>query len=104
MEVELEQLVGKRLERAPKTWTSWIFLQVTKDKMLAEKDEELRRMQEMLAQMQVTSEILWTLMDVQQFQTVFVWYFSISGPKYSQPYLYPIFPYLDQFFQAVSVS
>ena len=29
--------------------------QVTKDKMLAEKDEELRRMQEMLAQMQVSS-------------------------------------------------
>ena len=29
--------------------------QVTKDKMLAEKDEELRRMQEMLAQMQVGS-------------------------------------------------
>ena len=24
MEVELEQLVGKRFERAPKTWTLWI--------------------------------------------------------------------------------
>ena len=31
--------------------------------MLAEKDEELRRMQEMLAQMQVT--IFWTHVDVQ---------------------------------------
>ena len=72
MEVELEQLVGKRLERAPKTWTSWIFSQVTKDKMLAEKDEELRRMQEMLAQMQVSRKMLWTYIDVQLFQTVFV--------------------------------
>ena len=55
-------------KRAPKhmDFADFFFLlQVTKDKMLAEKDEELRRMQEMLAQMQVTRKTLWTLLDVQ---------------------------------------
>ena len=61
---ELEQLVAKRFERgAPKSGIYEFVQQVTKDKMLAEKDEELRRMQEMLAQMQVT--IFWTHVDVQ---------------------------------------
>ena len=41
-----------------------LVLQVTKDKMLAEKDEELRRMQEMLAQMQVNNSC-WGPMDIQ---------------------------------------
>ena len=59
-----EQLVAKRFERgAPKSGIYEFVQQVTKDKMLAEKDEELRRMQEMLAQMQVT--IFWTHVDVQ---------------------------------------
>ena len=38
--------------------------EVTKDKMLAEKDEELRRMQEMLAQMQVNNSC-WGPTDIQ---------------------------------------
>ena len=41
-----------------------LVLQVTKDKMLAEKDEELRRMQEMLAQMQV-NDSCWRPTDIQ---------------------------------------
>ena len=54
-----EQLVAKRFERkAPESGNYEFVQQVTKDKMLAEKDEELRRMQEMLAQMQVT--MCWT--------------------------------------------
>ena len=61
---ELEQLVAKRFERKAQESGIYEFVQqVTKDKMLAEKDEELRRMQEMLAQMQVT--ISWTHVDVQ---------------------------------------
>ena len=63
MEVELEQLVAKRFGRkSSKKWNFMDFFphQVTKDKMLAEKDEELRRMQEMLAQMQVTMKMPWT--------------------------------------------
>ena len=56
---ELEQLVAKRFERKAQESGIYEFVQqVTKDKMLAEKDEELRRMQEMLAQMQVT--MFWT--------------------------------------------
>ena len=54
-----EQLGAKRSERgAPESGIYEFVQQVTKDKMLAEKDEELRRMQEMLAQMQVT--MCWT--------------------------------------------
>ena len=55
---ELEQLVAKRFESGTPESGIDEFVQVTKDKMLAEKDEELRRMQEMLAQMQVT--MFWT--------------------------------------------
>ena len=48
---------GKEVSPDPKCSSCFKHscFQVTKDKMLAEKDEELRRMQEMLAQMQVSS-------------------------------------------------
>ena len=71
-----EQLVAKRFERgAPESGIYEFVQQVTKDKMLAEKDEELRRMQEMLAQMQVT--IFWTHVDVQSPEQSL----PISGPN-----------------------
>ena len=79
---ELEQLVAKRFERGTPESGIDEFVQVTKDKMLAEKDEELRRMQEMLAQMQVT--MFWTHVDV-QFSTIS----SHIWTQSSKPYLYP---------------
>ena len=72
---ELEQLVAKRFERGTPESGIDEFVQVTKDKMLAEKDEELRRMQEMLAQMQVT--MFWTHVDVQFSEQSL----PISGPN-----------------------
>ena len=79
-----EQLVAKRFERgAPKSGIYEFVQQVTKDKMLAEKDEELRRMQEMLAQMQVT--MFWTHgCPISQTISSHMWTQS------SKPYLYCI--------------
>ena len=96
MEVELEQLVAKRFERkSSKKWNFMDFFphQVTKDKMLAEKDEELRRMQEMLAQMQVTMKMPW-IMDVHL--STHLSYFPISLPIHISP--------IQPTFQAISVS
>ena len=78
MEVELEQLVGKRFERAPKTWTLWICATGYQGQDAGRK----RRGVEKDAGDAGTDagEILWILMDVQLFQTVFVWYFSTSVP------------------------
>ena len=80
---------GLKRERAKKVEIyGFVPHQVTKDKMLAEKDEELRRMQEMLAQMQVMRKIFWTLMDVQfsklhLYPTFHIWI------QFSKQYLYP---------------